>query len=180
MTTKKQPTPEQLQALQAFAKRHGFTWKHKLSTYWITGQDANEPDGGLLRQVRNEFGPSWLTRFSLPKEAPAIRTVDITPTWASILPVIELALRDGTPDGRAIARAELKRLARIADELVPALAEALDAALPMVESFTPNGTLSQPPEWAFDPVPSDYRHEEISKRGRAALALFEEIRKDGK
>ena len=62
------PTPEQLAALEAFAARHGRTWKDKLATMWWTGRDTNEPDGHLLRQVRNRLGPSWLVKFRLPKE----------------------------------------------------------------------------------------------------------------
>jgi hypothetical protein len=34
---------------------------------WFDGRDANEPDGGYLRQIRNQFGPSWLLKYRLPK-----------------------------------------------------------------------------------------------------------------
>ena len=54
------PSPAQLAALQRYADTCGRGWKRMLSTAWETGQDAREPDGPLLRQVRNEYGPQWL------------------------------------------------------------------------------------------------------------------------
>lgn len=42
-------------------------------------------------------------------------TIDITPTWVAILPILLAAIEDGTKEGRAIAKDELKRLASIAD-----------------------------------------------------------------
>lgn len=46
---------DQVRALQDFANANGHYWKNKLIQLWNRGQD-----GGLLRQVRNEFGPVWL------------------------------------------------------------------------------------------------------------------------
>ncbi len=60
-----QPNEAQLEAIRAFAKRHGDDWKEVLNTAWVNGRDTNEPDGHLLRQVRNNFGPSWLIKFKL-------------------------------------------------------------------------------------------------------------------
>ena len=54
----KQPTLEQLRALQRFANRSGKLWKAHLTRVWQ--QDSIGPDAALLRQVRNEFGPAWL------------------------------------------------------------------------------------------------------------------------
>ena len=54
----KQPTVEQLQALQRFATRSGRGWKAHLRRLWEC--DTIGPDASLLRQVRNEFGPGWL------------------------------------------------------------------------------------------------------------------------
>ncbi len=48
-------TDEQEKALQKFANLHGRFWKRKLLTLWVRGEDR-----GLLRQVRNDFGPVWL------------------------------------------------------------------------------------------------------------------------
>lgn len=44
-----------------------------------------------------------------------IRTINIAPTWRSILPVLLAAYADGTATGRALALEELKRMAAIAD-----------------------------------------------------------------
>lgn len=48
-------TDEQRQALQDFADKNGAQWKSKLVHLWNTGRDV-----GLLRQIRNQFGPQWL------------------------------------------------------------------------------------------------------------------------
>jgi hypothetical protein len=56
-------TPEQAEALKAFASSNGRTWKMKLSDMWANGQDANQTNGGLLRQIRNQQGPSWLYKL---------------------------------------------------------------------------------------------------------------------
>lgn len=60
---KHRPTPEQLAALSAYAAEHGRTWKSQLNDDWMNGRAS-----GPLQQVRNQFGPSWLVRFRLPKE----------------------------------------------------------------------------------------------------------------
>lgn len=68
-TIKPAPTPEQLAALQAFAKTNGRTWKSTLNNYWQNGADVRMPNGNLLRQVRNEFGPAWLAKFKLEQQS---------------------------------------------------------------------------------------------------------------
>lgn len=60
-----QPTSEQLEALQEFAAKYGRYWKDELRTQWLHGTDAHEPKGHLLRQVRNQLGPKWLTTCKL-------------------------------------------------------------------------------------------------------------------
>ncbi len=59
------PTLEQLEAVEAFRNKHGHNWKDKLLAAWMNGSDANEPNGHLLRQVRNSFGPRWLNNARL-------------------------------------------------------------------------------------------------------------------
>ncbi len=59
------PSPDQLAAVAAFAARHGRTWRADLAAAWLSGADAREPDGHLLRQVRNRFGPAWLRRVTV-------------------------------------------------------------------------------------------------------------------
>lgn len=43
------------------------------------------------------------------------RTVDITPTWSAILPLLIMALTDGQHDAQAVAKEELERMAKLAD-----------------------------------------------------------------
>ena len=44
-------------------------------------------------------------------------TIDITPTWAGILPALIFVIRDGTPEGQRAAMTELQRMAQAADRL---------------------------------------------------------------
>ena len=44
------------------------------------------------------------------------RRVDVTPSWTEILPALLLLLERGTPDSQRHARAELRRMAALADE----------------------------------------------------------------
>lgn len=59
------PTAEQERRLRAFAENGGQGWKDTLSNLWLTGRDAALPDGHLLRQIRNNLGPSWLANLKL-------------------------------------------------------------------------------------------------------------------
>ncbi len=43
------------------------------------------------------------------------KTIDITPTWVAIVPILIAALTDGTPEGQRIAKEELLRMAKAAD-----------------------------------------------------------------
>jgi len=61
------PTEAQVQALQEFASKYGRCWKSTLVRKWYNGSDDREPNGAFLRQVRNQFGPSWLKKFKLPE-----------------------------------------------------------------------------------------------------------------
>lgn len=60
-------TPTQLEALQRFAAIHGRYWKCRLLEAWMKGSEVRLPDGGTLRQVRNDLGPLWLQAFTLAK-----------------------------------------------------------------------------------------------------------------
>jgi hypothetical protein len=59
-TTPHHLTIEQLGAIQEYAALNGARWKMKLGLLWQSGKDT-----GLLRQLRNEFGPAWLQKFKL-------------------------------------------------------------------------------------------------------------------
>jgi hypothetical protein len=61
------PTAEQIQALSTFAKANGRNWKQNLRHAWETGLYSHYKGTercDLLQQIRNNFGPSWLVRFS--------------------------------------------------------------------------------------------------------------------
>lgn len=47
-----------------------------------------------------------------------METIDLTPTWAAVLPILLAAVEDGTAEGRKIAREELARMAGLADKYV--------------------------------------------------------------
>lgn len=59
------PTFEQERRLRLFAESGGQGWKDTLQNLWLTGRDAALPDGHLLRQIRNDLGPSWLANLKL-------------------------------------------------------------------------------------------------------------------
>jgi len=65
---KKELTCEQLAALRNYAAVHGRTWKSKLNWAWMTGNYGIGDASGPLQQIRNTFGPTWLTRFKMPPE----------------------------------------------------------------------------------------------------------------
>lgn len=44
-----------------------------------------------------------------------MKTIDITPTWAGILPTLLVLLQDGSNEGQKTAREELQKMARAAD-----------------------------------------------------------------
>ena len=56
-------TEEQAAAIQAYRDTYGKNWKKQLLDDWLTGKDASRPNGHLLRQVRNQFGPKWLEKL---------------------------------------------------------------------------------------------------------------------
>jgi hypothetical protein len=45
-----------------------------------------------------------------------MKTIDITPTWSGVLPLLLAALEDGGFEARNAAMAELCRMAALADE----------------------------------------------------------------
>jgi hypothetical protein len=58
----RQLTPDELDAVAAFAERHGRSWKHELTVQWLRGATR-----GDLHRLRNELGPEWLEQFELLK-----------------------------------------------------------------------------------------------------------------
>jgi hypothetical protein len=58
-------TNEQNTRLLQFADQHGPDWRDALRLLWLQGIDATQPDGHLLRQIRNTVGPSKLEKVML-------------------------------------------------------------------------------------------------------------------
>ena len=58
-----------LAALRYFAAQHGRFWKSRLRSMWWSGRDETLPNGALMRQIRNEYGPVWLESFVLSDAA---------------------------------------------------------------------------------------------------------------
>ena len=68
MNTKRTPdlddlTLDQRARLIEFKEAHGRGWKEVLNILWQTGRDAEQIDGHLLRQIRNQRGPQWLAKL---------------------------------------------------------------------------------------------------------------------
>ena len=62
------PNQNQLDALHRWAKANGRTWKNELRLAWSSGRYGylrEIDDSAYLQQLRNQFGPSWLTKFKL-------------------------------------------------------------------------------------------------------------------
>jgi len=61
-------TPEQLDAVKAYAHDHGTGWKESLTVDWMRGGSTWTGPYHLLQQVRNQHGPRWLADFRLSPE----------------------------------------------------------------------------------------------------------------
>ena len=60
---KQKPNAEQIAALEDFKRLWGRCWKKELKVCWTCGQYPDSVDSRLLQQIRNQFGPMWLTRW---------------------------------------------------------------------------------------------------------------------
>lgn len=45
-----------------------------------------------------------------------VGTIDLTPTWRSLVPMFIMALQSGTPTGQQMAKEQIEIMANIADE----------------------------------------------------------------
>ncbi len=90
---------------------------------------AAAPVRARLAEIRNAArvihfaSPEELTAAAPPAKAERTdesgrRYIDMTPSWAGVLPVFMAALTDGNATGQAAARTELHRMARAADSAV--------------------------------------------------------------
>ena len=61
-------TPEQLDAVKAYAEDHGIGWKESLRSDWMNSGSKWSGPYHLLQQIRNQHGPRWLVDFRLSPE----------------------------------------------------------------------------------------------------------------
>lgn len=61
-------TPEQLDAVKAYADDHGTRWKESLLSDWMCSGSLWSGPYHLLQQVRNQHGTRWLADFRLSPE----------------------------------------------------------------------------------------------------------------
>ena len=71
--TYRKPTTEELNALKKWRDKYGREWKSYLRAAWLSayyrGSYMGGTDTGTLRNIRNEFGSTWLDKFQFPKES---------------------------------------------------------------------------------------------------------------
>lgn len=76
--TIQQPNHEQACAVLRFATSNGVAWKRALEEHWLNNCSVHrltDSDAALLRQVRNQCGPTWLNSVALPAlESQCIKT----------------------------------------------------------------------------------------------------------
>lgn len=106
--------------------------------YELAGEDNSISDTGELYDARSTremlalldtrrgngtakrlFPRVFETAFPETQEAAPVQqagTIDATPTWAAILPILILGIESGNETGRATAKAELLRMAEAADK----------------------------------------------------------------
>ena len=64
----------ELSALMIVRRNFGRNWKSALRECWMTGNYPLSLQGvdWRLQRIRNEHGPSWLTRFRFPVDAQTV------------------------------------------------------------------------------------------------------------
>ena len=65
MSMKQKPTPEQLAAIEFVRHHYRRAWKNMVRAAWETGNYGELPSATVapLQQLRNNFGPTWLTNY---------------------------------------------------------------------------------------------------------------------
>jgi hypothetical protein len=61
---------EQLEALLTYARTEGKNWRNTLRHSWMTGiyGSPHREYSGILQQIKNKFGTSWVADFKTPKK----------------------------------------------------------------------------------------------------------------
>lgn len=97
------PNEDQAAAICEYAAIHGDNWKEKLYTEWAVGTDHAALSGGhngrgyLLRQVRNQFGPSWMAHAVFVKgDIPVFNIAIVSHDHPLLNTIIEVYLEAGS------------------------------------------------------------------------------------
>jgi len=134
-------TPTQQSFVQAMRSRFGMARdtastqaEDKFSHAWSDAYQAAERAAEDFRmtspeQVAADISQAWrdaglddgdtLALQALPEPVEGagdgLAMVDVTPTWRALLPALVAVLEHGSPEGRDVARQELRRMAAAAD-----------------------------------------------------------------
>lgn len=57
-------------------------------------------------------------RITLKKPPHNSRVIDVTPTWTEVANMLAVVITDGTPKGREIVAAEVRRMGQLLDNLL--------------------------------------------------------------
>lgn len=93
----------------------------------VVRQAAKSKGGFYVIATARRAPPGSISEIKLVERKPVtyktlIGTIDCTPSWVSILPMILVLLENGNAEGQLAAREELGRMARLADAYVAARA----------------------------------------------------------
>lgn len=149
-----------------FPNRSGIRLKHKPSG--IITECGDERSQHRNRQTAYEkllpLVAEWEKTYQIngaKNMTDEVKSIDMTPTWQGVLPVLLAGLEDGTAEGKRLARIELKRMAEAADSAK----DALNVLLAVRETLqfandSPNGPINDTiwmmhkPETLFDFIDS--------------------------
>lgn len=79
------------------------------------GAEIVSSDETVQREAANAMGMTSETVSASPVQIGTVKTIDLTPTWSGILPTLLLLLQSGNMEGKATAAAELRKMAKLAD-----------------------------------------------------------------
>lgn len=148
--------PEAERAARAMAARYG------VDVYDSTAEANRESRARLTVRANRLAQAEGMAAIAKAEQqaanADTLRVIDMTPTWAGILPTLRALIENGNPEGRRTAWAELEKMARLADERNR-----------MAESFAElRGLLS---DWPTFRALSAYGAERATAKKAAALEI---------
>lgn len=127
MTANKYSVEEQADGTHAVFNNGGFVrggWKNhdRVGALSFARDLADNDEAAGVPVIRTDDEGNPVATVAEPEKR-FVGTIDLTPSWRSLIPMFIAAMQDGTPTGRAMARDELYRLADFADAHLAALKE---------------------------------------------------------